>query len=112
MVGGGNFTVLHFSLYVVDLDWYSFAVLFLCSKEKVYELKMLENSNTFLLLENQNKNKSLIVLSACHSIETLDYSPKKYFLLNLLKDNCSLYYNTETGENNIAKFKLKLTKNE
>jgi hypothetical protein len=39
VVGGGNFTVLHFSLYVVELSWCGFAVLFLCSKEKVPKRK-------------------------------------------------------------------------
>lgn len=79
----------------------------LCTKDKGYELKMLETSNTLLLLKNKenSEDKKEIILKTDHCIEATNILPKKYYIYNLLKKFCQLNYDTSTGQNNISSFK-------
>ena len=80
----------------------------LCTKDKGYELKILETTNTLLIVNNKdNKNQKEIILKTDHSIEATNTTPRKYFIYNLLKKFCVLKYDTNTGENNISSFKQK-----
>ena len=81
----------------------------LCTKDKGYELKLLETTNTLLILKdkNQNQNQKEIILKADHSIEATSITPRKYYIYNLLKKFCVLKYDTSTGENNLSLFKQK-----
>ena len=84
-----------------------------CTNDKNFEVKFLDTTNTFLLLnqkENNNMNKKNIRLMTFHNLECCDIIPKKYFIYNLLKKSCCLNYNLETGENNFNSFKEKYTK--
>ena len=84
-----------------------------CTNDKNFEVKFLDTTNTFLLLnqkENNNMNKKNIRLMTFHNLECCDIIPKKYFIYNLLKKSCCLNYNLETGENNFNSFKKKYTK--
>ena len=79
----------------------------LCSKDKGYELKMLETSNTLLLLKDKEnyEDKKDIILKTDHCIEATNILPKKYYIYNLLKKFCLLNYDISTGQNNINSFK-------
>ena len=80
----------------------------LCTKDKGYELKILETTNTLLIVNNKDsKNQKEIILKTDHSIEATNTTPRKYFIYNLLKKFCVLKYDTNTGENNISSFKQK-----
>ena len=81
----------------------------LCTKDKGYELKLLETTNTLLLIKDKEEesNKKEIILKADHSIEAIGITPRKYYIYNLLKKFCVLKYDISTGENNISSFKQK-----
>ena len=81
----------------------------LCTKDKGYELKLLETTNTLLIVQNKddNQNYKEIILKADHSIEATSTTPRKYYIYNLLKKFCTLKYDTSTGENNLSSFKQK-----
>ena len=83
----------------------------LCTKDKGYELKLLETTNTLLLIKDKEEesNKKEIILKADHSIEAIGITPRKYYIYNLLKKFCVLKYDINTGENNILSFKQKYT---
>ncbi len=88
----------------------------LCSNEKSYELKYVETSNTFLLLSNPamqdgaiNENRKDITLMTNHSLECVEYTPRKFTVYNILKQECSLNYIKETGEDNFHQFERKLS---
>jgi len=78
----------------------------LCTKDKSYELKYLETTNSFLLLKDaaQEENKKEIKLMVNHTLECTDYNPKKFSIINILKSECSLNYNRFTGEDNCNSF--------
>ena len=82
----------------------------LCTKDKGYELKLLETTNTLLLIndkEEGSNKKEIIILKADHSIEATSITPRKFYIYNLLKKFCILKYDINTGENNISSFKQK-----
>ena len=81
----------------------------LCTKDKSYELKLLETTNTLLLIKDKDEdsNKKEIILKADHSIEATSITPRKFYIYNLLKKFCILKYDINTGENNISSFKQK-----
>ena len=81
----------------------------LCTKDKGYELKLLETTNTLLLINDKEEgsNKKEIILQADHSIEATSITPRKFYIYNLLKKFCILKYDINTGENNISSFKQK-----
>ena len=81
----------------------------LCTKDKGYELKLLETTNTLLLINDkeEDSNKKEIILKADHSIEATSITPRKFYIYNLLKKFCILKYDINTGENNISSFKQK-----
>ena len=83
----------------------------LCTKDKGYELKLLETTNTLLLIRDQKEdaNKKEIILKADHSIEATSITPRKFYIYNLLKKFCTLNYDINTGENNLSSFKQKYT---
>ena len=83
----------------------------LCTKDKGYELKLLETTNTLLLIKDKEEdpNKKEIILKADHSIEATSITPRKFYVYNLLKKFCTLKYDLSTGENNISSFKQKYT---
>ena len=83
----------------------------LCTKDKGYELKLLETTNTLLLIQDKEEgsNKKEIILKADHSIEATSITPRKFYIYNLLKKFCILKYDINTGENNILSFKQKYT---
>ena len=63
----------------------------LCTKDKGYELKILETTNTLLIVNNKDsKNQKEIILKTDHSIEATNTTPRKYFIYNLLKKFCVL----------------------
>jgi hypothetical protein len=79
----------------------------LCTKDKGYELKLLETTNTLLIVQNKedNSNNKEIILKADHSVEATSTTPRKYYIYNLLKKFCTLKYDTSTGQNNLSSFK-------
>ena len=79
----------------------------LCTKDKGYELKLLETTNTLLILKDKNKTQKEIILKADHSIEATSTTPRKYYIYNLLKKFCVLKYDTSNAENNLSSFKQK-----
>jgi len=81
----------------------------LCTKDKGYELKLLETTNTLLLIKDneEDPNKKEIILKADHSIEATSITPRKFYVYNLLKKFCTLKYDISTGENNLSSFKQK-----
>ena len=81
----------------------------LCTKDKGYELKILETTNTLLIVKNkeENQNQKEIILKTDHSIEATSTTPRKYYIYNLLKKFCVLKYDTDTSENNLSSFKQK-----
>lgn len=79
----------------------------LCTKDKGYELKLLETTNTLLIIKDKNQNQKEIILKADHSIEATSIIPRKYYIYNLLKKFCVLKYDINTGENNLSSFKQK-----
>ena len=83
----------------------------LCTKDKGYELKLLETTNTLLLIKDKGDDptKKEIILKADHSIEATSITPRKFYIYNLLKKFCSLKYDISTGENNISSFKQQYT---
>ena len=72
----------------------------LCTENKSFELKFLETSNTFFLLENEQTTYKIIHKSD-HTLETNEVSPKKYNIINLLRTECALNYDFKSGESNI-----------
>ena len=85
----------------------------LCTKDKGYELKLLETTNTLLILQNKddNSNNKEIILKADHSVEATSTTPRKYYIYNLLKKFCTLKYDTSTGQNNLSSFKQQYSLN-
>jgi len=83
----------------------------LCTKDKGYELKMLETTNTLLLIKDKEpgSDKKEIILKADHSIEATSITPRKFYIYNLLKKFCTLNYDISIGESNISSFKQKYT---
>ena len=83
----------------------------LCTKDKGYELKLLETTNTLLLIKDKDEdsNKKEIILKADHSIEATSITPRKYYIYNLLKKFCILKYDIAKGQNNISSFIQKYT---
>lgn len=78
----------------------------LCTKNKSYELKYLETSNTIFLLkaldkENEEIKTSEILSMENHIIECNDVIPKKYQPVLKVKENCAIYYDLKTGQSNI-----------
>jgi len=78
----------------------------LCTKNKSYELKYLETSNTIFLIKEINKEggeiKNAEILSMeNHIIECVDVVPKKYQSILKIKENCSIFYDIKTGRSNI-----------
>ena len=84
-----------------------------CTNDKNFEIKFLDTTNTFLLLnqyeDDKNINKKKIRLMTFHNLECCDIIPKKYLIYNLLKKYCNLNYNLQTGENNFNTFERKYT---
>ena len=83
-----------------------------CTNDKNFEIKFLDTTNTFLLLNQKDENdinKKNIRLMTFHNLECCDIIPKKYLIYNLLKKNCNLNYNLQTGENNFNTFEKKYT---
>ena len=67
--------------------------------DKSYELKNLESSNQFLLVENDTTNKKLMIKSILNNIiEVTKFVPSISYLLNLLKKESTLSYNLSTGQ--------------
>ena len=84
----------------------------LCTNDKNFEVKFLDTTNTFLVLSNENStnnDKLNISLLTNHTLECQELTPKKYFIYNLLKKNCSLNYDLKTGLNNFNSFDKKFT---
>jgi hypothetical protein len=88
----------------------------LCTNDKSYELKYVETSNTFIVLSNPamsdgniNEDRKEISLMINHTLECADYTPRKFNIFNILKHECSLNYNRETGESNFNSFERKYT---
>ena len=81
----------------------------LCTKDKGFELKLLETTNTLLLIKDKEggSDQKEIILKADHSIEASSTTPRKYYIYNLLKKFCVLKYDINTGENNLSSFKQK-----
>ena len=79
----------------------------LCTKDKGYELKLLETTNTLLIMKDKEPNQKEIILKVDHSVEATSTTPRKYYIYNLLKKFCVLKYDTNTGENNLSTFKQK-----
>ena len=79
----------------------------LCTKDKGYELKLLETTNTLLIIKDkvEGSNQKEIILKADHSIEATSTTPRKYYIYNLLKKFCILKYDINSGESNISTFK-------
>lgn len=78
----------------------------LCNKQKSYELKYLETSNTIFLLKalikEGNEIKTAEILSMeNHFIECNDVIPKKYQSVLKVKEDCAIYYDLKTGLSNI-----------
>ncbi|MCQ2816293.1 MAG: sister chromatid cohesion protein DCC1 [archaeon] len=86
----------------------------LCTKDKNYELKFLETSNTFMVLDSEEESsaKKEITLMTFHTLECNEMSTKKYFLYNILKEKCCLNYDLENSKIDLSKFDLKITKDE
>ena len=84
----------------------------LCTDSSFYELKFLETSNSYLVIDSQegSPQKKQIKLMTQHTLECCEMSPNKYHILNLLKKNCKLNYNIQTGENNFSSFKNLFTR--
>ncbi len=75
---------------------------YLCTDTKTYEVKLVETSNTFLLLEeNKVDSNYKVVLSADHSLDINEVIPSKYNIINTLKETCALNYNLADGSSNI-----------
>ena len=101
----------------------------LCTDYTSFELKYLETTNNYILLTdkkvedyeenstNLDPNQSLelkqsskvINLITQHTLEINEYTPKKYTIYNLLKQNCALSYDFQTGEDNFNNFENKYT---
>jgi hypothetical protein len=85
-------------------------VTILCTSDKSYELKYLETTNTFILVNSpaeMHGEKKQISLMTNHTLECLEYNPKKYPIFNLLKHECNLNYDLSTGEDSFSSFKNK-----
>ena len=76
----------------------------LCTKDKGYELKLLETTNTLLIIKDKNPNQKEVILKTAQSVEATNSSPRKYYIYNLLLVSCTLKYDEKTGENNISSF--------
>ncbi len=85
-------------------------VTILCTSEKSYELKYLETTNTFILVNSPAEmegEKKQISLMTNHTLECQEYNPKKYTIFNLLKHECSLNYDLNTGDDSFNSFQNK-----
>jgi len=71
----------------------------LCTPNKSYELKYLDTTNNFLLLEQQAPEKLNLKFQTQHTLECIEINPKKNNLVDILKNNI-LTYNLETSECN------------
>jgi hypothetical protein len=82
-----------------------------CTQDKTYELKFVETSNNFLLVENggMEENKLEIAHICNYTVECVEYHAKKYSIVNLLKENSGLSYDILTCENNLKLFSSKLS---
>ena len=86
----------------------------LCTDSKHFELKFLETSNTYMILDSESEQtqKKDVTLMTYHTLECCELSPKKYHIYNILKRNCSLNYDINSGENNFDSFTKRYTKEE
>lgn len=78
----------------------------LCTNSESFELKELENSNTYFLLSDetpanlQGNNKYEVLLMTNHTLDCDSVTPKKYHVIQELKDHCAIRYDLSTGLNN------------
>lgn len=86
----------------------------LCTDSNHFELKFLETSNTYMILDSESEQtqKKEVTLMTYHTLECCELSPKKYLIYNILKRNCSLNYDINSGENNFESFTKRYTKEE
>jgi hypothetical protein len=95
------------SLENIGQDGYDFVLkgensTYLCTDIKTYEVKLVETSNTFVLLEENNiDNNYKIVMTTDHSLDINEVIPRKYNVINFLRNTCALNYNLANGESNI-----------
>jgi len=71
----------------------------LCTPNKSYELKYLDTTNNYMLLEQLAPEKLNIKFTSQHTLECIEINPRKNNLLDLLRSN-ELTYDLETSESN------------
>jgi hypothetical protein len=94
------------SLEKIEENNYDFVIkgdtsTYLCTDSKTYEVKLVETSNTFLLLEeNTIQSNYKIIMSTDHCLDINEVVPSKYNIVNLLRSSCALSYNLMNGLSN------------